>query len=191
MFSTATTAGYADVFLYPESMLTLFFVILVGIGFLAFIWGVFVIDFTFPLVVGAALMVAGIIGIMGSPVSAMNTKTEIEKNMISNVEEKYGADLKVSETPDVNTLGIPMKYILVFENGASAKYTMYFEKSGEPVIVDESKAPTVQELNEGKEAKTPVKESAIPESTKSAVPVESAEPKTAPTPAELQESAKK
>ena len=194
MFSMSKAADYADVFLNPDTdaSLPIIFLALVGVGFLLMFWAFVISSSSAYVVVGAGglLVFGGVLGFIMTIDNVQDVKSEIYENMQANVKEKYGADLKLSQTLEKSVYGDldqTKTYTLKFDNGASSSYQMYFKKSGEPVVVNPAPAPTVDELNSGKE--TSVKESSEP--TKTAEPVKTVEPKTAPTPSELEESAKK
>jgi hypothetical protein len=185
MFPTvSSTNNYADVFIESNSTLAIVAAIMLGIGFLIVFIGYFSMDFEGPMAIGALLAITGLVGMGFFSITDFDNKEEIVKNMSSNVETKFNADLKFHEPARTFNLDTPREYTLVFENGSSAEYTMYFKKTGEPVIVDEEKAPTAKELNEEKEI-------SAPEATKAESSTKTTPPKVTPTPSELEESSKK
>lgn len=92
-------------------------------------------------------------GTVPAALSVSSAKDAVVENMVANVEAKYDAELKLDKNFR-NTfegwaeLGEPHDYTLVFRDGVSAEYKMYFKKSGEPVVVDDSAAPTPSDLEE-------------------------------------------
>lgn len=189
------TAQYVDVFasqtgadFNPSPV----WMILVGVGFLIIlVASVLGGNWSIPVaVLGFALALGGAISFMVENTNSDNARHEILKGMVSNVKEKYHADLDTAylDSRYYSELDKVKVYVLKFENGASGDYNMKFLKSGEPVVVEASDvpvAPSVQELNgEQKSSKE------NPEPTEKANPVETANPTTAPTPAELEKSSK-
>lgn len=193
MFSMLKAANYVDVFSPNpdiDSGFMAFMLILLGAGVLAGMAGAILgEEGMLALILGSALAIGGIIGINVQNINSLNAEQEIIKGMTSNIEDKYHADLTIDKSSDefYKDLDKVKSYVLTFENGASSEYKIKFMKSGEPVIVEEAEAPSIQELNGGEPAVS--KETSEP--TKTAAPVKTVEPKTAPTPAELEKSAQK
>ena len=193
MFSMLKAANYVDVFSpNPEtdSGFMVFLLILIGVGVLAAMVGSILGDEgIIGVVLGSALAIGGIIGMNVQNTNSLNAQQEIIKGMTSNIEDKYHADLTVDKSSNEFYKGLDKvkSYVLTFENGSSSEYKIKFMKSGEPVIVEAAEAPSVKDLNGGE----PAVSTESPEPTKTAAPAKTVEPKTAPTPSELEESAKK
>lgn len=187
MFSLSKATNYVDVLsINPEvdSGFMTFMLILAGVGVLAIFAGTLMgEEGMLFLVLGGALAIGGVIGVNVQQGNSENAKQEIIKGMASNIEDKYGADLTIDKSSGefYKDLDKVKSYVLTFENGASANYKLSFQKSGEPVIVEDVAAPSVDELNGGEKSGS----EETPKPTKSATPVKPVEPKTAPTPSEL------
>lgn len=193
MFSMSKTASsYADVFLpiSDNAGVIIGMVALVAVGLLLVIAAIGRIGSPIVLAsLGVVIAIGGLGGIMIDDINNLDTQNKIADNMASNVKDKYSAELRLDKSSGSfhKDLEKVKSYVLTFENGSSSEYKMKFTKSGEPMIVEEAAAPSVQELNGGE----PAISKEAPEPAKSAAPAKTVEPKTAPTPSELEESAKK
>lgn len=163
MFSTAVTTAitatsdFANVYLEthsPSIGVVLVFIIIVG-GILAAVQ----LDRSeedsagFLFVLGALTAIVGIALVAGLQYTNTKISNKIAEHMVSNVESKYGAKLEIDMSKDklqketTNDLQKPKQYTLVFKNGTSAGYKMYFTDKSEPVIVQDEGTPTAEELN--------------------------------------------
>lgn len=112
----------------------------------------------FFFVVGAITALVGVGLYAGLTYSNTQIRTQIAENMVKNVQTKYGAKLDIDVNKDANKpnseltqhLDQPKQYTLVFPNGVSGSYKIYFKDTSEPVIVEDQGAPTAKELNHGK-----------------------------------------
>lgn len=196
MFPTFKTAQYIDVFAPKTGVdagLMTFMIVLIFVGFFTIlISSLLGDDFVIPVIVlGGIIAIGGIVGVTLQNANDIKARQGILKGMTSNVKEKYHADLDTTYLDDryYSDLGKIKNYVLTFENGTSGQYSMKFLKSGEPVVVEANEVPTapsVQELNSGE----PDSSKGNPEPTQTTKPVETASPKTAPTPDELEKSSK-
>lgn len=155
---TAATTDFAEVFLqtHDPSLTVILIVLIIGGGILA------TCQFDrseeddagFFFVLGALVAIGGLILTVGIEHSNNQISTKIAENMVSNVESKYGAKLDIDMSKDklrketTKDLDKPKQYTLIFKNGASAGYKMYFTNAGEPIIVDDEGIPTAKELNQ-------------------------------------------
>lgn len=189
MFSMTQTAEYSDVFLPLPDSGQFFGTLLLVLGAIFIILAVIAGDAIYvSFFVGVILATFAVIAGFGHAQSYHQKESQIAEHMLANVKQKYHADLKLGETPRgsvVKHLDEPKNYILRFENGSSATYKMFFNKSSEPIVVDDSAVPTAKELNAQGSDRT----SSAP--TQSASPSEKGEPTSAPTPSDLETAAKK
>lgn len=174
MLSTIVKAEYADVFLEssPNQTLVISGVVIGALGLLIMLVGGFSTFNAFEIMMTGMIIIC-VGGAVASSALVMSdsNKVTIQKNMISNVQDKYHADLKVS-SDQIKDLDKFQNYTLTFDNGAEGQYRIRFEKTGEPILAETTSAPTAEQLNEDTIKTTP-----------------SAKP--APTASELEKSAQK
>lgn len=179
MITASVQAAYADVFqstTVDSGMVTLCLSI-AGIGVLILLGSMFLTfsDESFPVMMtGFVIAMGGIIFLCFLNLQATQAAENVRKNMISNVQEKYEADLQLPKYYAAKDLDKFQTYTLKFEDGAKGEYELRFEKDGEPTLAEKAKAPSVEELNSETEPTT--------EPTSSL--------KSPPTSTELEESAK-
>lgn len=158
MLSTFKAAQYVDVFAPKTGVdngLVTFCIVLIGVGFFTILLAS-VIGEDFAVLgvgFGIALVLGGSIGVGEQVKNSDTARQEILKGMVSNVKEKYHADLDTTnlDSKFYSDLDKVKTYVLAFENGASGEYSMKFMKSGEPVVVEGNEAPiapSVKKLND-------------------------------------------
>ena len=141
MFAAENTVEYLNVYssTLPDPVVSTSLVIVAAAGFVIMM-GQLIFDgsvrsilfgtFTFVLAMGAVVPLQ---------TAARDNISTIKQNMATNIETKYGAtwempDLTESSIETVSGLDKPKKYKLVFENGATAEYELYFNENSEPVV---------------------------------------------------------
>lgn len=155
MLSSVQVAAsdYADVFMQAPSSHVALPISIGFIGAVIVFYSVLFVgrNYLYPLTAGFLILFSGgVIGLI-SLMDHLDVRNSQVKNMSANIEHKYGAEM----TPESNHkpyvrehLDQPQPYVLKFSDGSVARYTMYFEKPGEPVIVEAPSAPSPKELNQ-------------------------------------------
>lgn len=148
MFSSMTTAQYADVFIdttVPPFLLAIT-VILAAIGTIVIIASCFTYDGLTVFVIGALIIAGGFL-IMGiaETISGLEKET-VTRNIKANISEKYHAEVRTLTSEQTANLDKYRSYTLVFENGAVGDYQIKFEPSGEPVIGENPQSPSAGDL---------------------------------------------
>lgn len=159
---TSANVDFANVFLQTHSSVALMIMLFVGLIGAVTAW--IQLDRSneesagFLFVVGAITALVGVGLYGGLTYSNTQIRTQIAENMVKNVQTKYGAKLDIDVQKDANKpnseltqhLDQPKQYNLVFPDGVSASYKIYFKDTSEPVVVEDKGAPTAKELNQGK-----------------------------------------
>lgn len=150
MFSFETSPVYADVFLdYHTAMSwTIAFFVMNIVSLL--ILTASVLGYLRHKVLILSFVLIGVVSMIGCTISSermQDIRSQVIANMKSNVAAKFGAELELRDGLSHN-LNEPSTYKLrFFDDGASGEYEIYFEKSGEPMVIEKATAPSVKELN--------------------------------------------
>lgn len=189
MFSMTPTAEYSDVFLPLPDAGQFFGILILVLAVVFIIFAVIAGDAIYVSFFAAVILaVFAVIAGFNYAHSYHQKESQIAEHMIANVKQKYHADLKLGDTPRgsvLSNLEEPKDYLLRFENGSSATYKMFFNKSSEPIVVDDSAVPTAKELN----AQGSDKALSVP--AQSASPTRSGDPTLPPNPSDLETTGKK
>jgi hypothetical protein len=150
MFPTLVNAEYADVFLNtsPNPTFQMIAYIVIGVGILILLSSMLFTfsDESFPvLMIGFVVAMLGVMALPLIQLEVVSQESKIMENMVSNVKEKYNAELQVSRE-QITGLEKYNTYTLEFDNGATGEYQIRFERSGEPMITEEPTIPTPAEL---------------------------------------------
>lgn len=160
--ATPAHTDFANVFL--ETHEPVFGVVLIILAILGGVTAMIQLDRSdessagFLFILGALTALGSFGLLLGLQHSNTQIRTHIVENMVANVQSKYGAKLEIDaskkqddpKNETTQNLDKPKQYTLIFPNGASAGYKMYFTDKSEPMIVDDEGTPTAKELNQNR-----------------------------------------
>lgn len=154
---TAVSSDYADVFVQASTSifttLSFTFLILSVIFFVAALFWAESTLSTLLLTLGLLMASLSVLFSSTATVAKQNAREDNVSNMVANVEKKYDLELVIPKALKLDNINEVADYSFKTDDGATASYRMYFEKTGEPVIVQAPAVPTVEELNQTAEKK--------------------------------------